>query len=354
MPRLRVLAWPAAGDPHENPYGAELYAHLANLGVETDEWSPRRLRGGGYDILHLHWPDLELLEVSAVRAAWRVTKLLTCLLVARANGVRIVWTIHNLHSHERWHPLLEAVMWWGLTRLIDAHISLTAAAQAAAYRRFPALRRRPGHVVPHGHFRDFVPSSVTREDARRQLAIPKGSVVVAFFGRIRAYKNVDALVRAFRELSDDRLCLVVAGRPQPAGLGDRVTAAAAGDHRIRLRLEFVPTSEVQVVLVAADLVVLPYLDVLNSGAAILALSFGRPVLAPALGSLPDLQAQVGAHSLRTYAGPLTPDVLAEAIASLDQEAPPPDLSALAWPVIAERTLQAYRATLGRRSRTPAR
>jgi beta-1,4-mannosyltransferase len=344
---LRVLAWPADGDPHENPYGAELYSHLSRLGVQADGWSPERLWKGRYQLLHLHWPDLELLEAGRLRAAGRVARLLAYLLVARARGVRIVWTIHNLHSHERWHPVMEEVMWWWLTRLVHGHISLTAAAQTAAYRRFPALRRRPGHVVPHGHFRDFVPCSVTREEARRELEMPRDSVVVAFFGRIRAYKNAEGLVRAFRALGDDRLRLLVAGRPEPAGLGERLAAAVAGDPRIRLRLEFIPTPEVQVVLMAADLVVLPYRDILNSGAAILALSFGRPVLAPALGSLPELQAQVGTKYLRTYSGPLTPDVLAGAIASLDSEARPaqPDLSALDWPAIAERTLDAYRAIL---------
>jgi len=344
---LRVLAWPAYYDPEENPYNAQLYSHLSRLRVETDEWSPARLRSGSYHVLHLHWPDLELHEASAVRAARRAGRLVTHLLVARARGIRIVWTIHNLRSHERWHPLLEEAMWWCLTRLVHAHISLTEAAQTAAYRRFPALRRAQGFVVQHGHFRDVLPEPVTREEARRELAVPGDAVMVLFFGLVRAYKNVDALVRAFRALRDDRLLLLVAGRPEPASIGDRVAASAAGDPRIRLRLEFIPTAEVSVVLMAADLVVLPYRDILNSGTAILALGFGRPVLVPALGSLPDLQAAVGGAYVRTYTGPLTAGVLAQAIASLDSGArpAPPDLSSLDWPAIAERTLHVYRAVL---------
>ncbi len=345
---LRVLAWPAGyADPDESPYNTQLYSHLAGLGVETDEWSPARLRSGSYQILHLHWPDLELHEVSTVRAIWRVSKLVTYLLIARARGMRIVWTAHNLRSHDRWHPILEEVMWWCLTRLVHAHISLTAAAQTAAYRRFPVLRRVPGFVVAHGHFRDFYPGSVTHEEARRKLAVPEGSLLLVFFGLVRAYKNVDSLVRAFRALRDDRLLLLVAGRPEPASIGDELTSSAAGDPRIRLRLEYIPTAEVSVVLMAADLVVLPYRDILNSGTAILALGFGRPVLAPALGSLPDLQAQVGSAYLRTYRGPLTADNLAQAISSLDPGAQPapPDLSSLSWPAIAEQTLRVYRAVL---------
>jgi glycosyltransferase involved in cell wall biosynthesis len=344
---LRVLAWPAYYDPDENPYNTQLYSHLSKVRVETDEWSPGRLRRGGYHIFHLHWPDLELQEVGAIRAARRASRLVAYLLIARARGMRVVWTVHNLSSHERWHPLLEEVMWWCLTRLIHAHISLTAAAQTAAHRRFPVLRRVPGFVVAHGHFRDVLPRSVTREEARRRLAIPQGSVMVVFFGLIRAYKNVDLLVRTFRALRDDRLLLLVAGRPEPMSIGDQVASSAAGDPRIRLRLEFIPPAEVSVVLMAADLVVLPYRDILNSGTAILALSFGRPVLVPALGSLPDLQAAVGSSYVRTYSGPLTADILAQAIASLDPAATsaPPDLSSLDWPAIAEQTLRAYRAVL---------
>ncbi len=54
-----------------------------------------------------------------------------------------------------------------------------------------------------------------------------------------------------------------------------------------LALETIPDDQMQVYLRAADAVVLPYRDVLSSGSAILAMTFGQPVIAPAIGCLPE-------------------------------------------------------------------
>jgi beta-1,4-mannosyltransferase len=50
---LRVLAWPGRGARAKNPYTWLLYSHLADLGVQVDDFSPLRARRGGYDILHV-------------------------------------------------------------------------------------------------------------------------------------------------------------------------------------------------------------------------------------------------------------------------------------------------------------
>jgi hypothetical protein len=55
---------------------------------------------------------------------------------------------------------------------------------------------------------------------------------------------------------------------------------------------------------AADVVVLPYEDVLNSGSAILALSLDKPVIAPLVGSFPDLQSMVGNDWVHLYQTPI--------------------------------------------------
>ena len=57
---LRVLAWPGLGARRSNPYTWLLYSHLAALGIRTEDFNLVRARCGGYDILHLHWPDTAL------------------------------------------------------------------------------------------------------------------------------------------------------------------------------------------------------------------------------------------------------------------------------------------------------
>ena len=63
---------------------------------------------------------------------------------------------------------------------------------------------------------------------------------------------------------------------------------AEDDSKISLHLQFVPDDQVHQFFSGVDAVVLPFTDVLTSGSAILALSFGKPVIAPALGCLPEL------------------------------------------------------------------
>jgi beta-1,4-mannosyltransferase len=91
-------------------------------------------------------------------------------------------------------------------------------------------------------------------------------------------------------------------------------------------------------------VVLPFRDITNSCTALLALSFDRPVLVPALGAMAELQALVGDEWVRTYDDELTPDLLARALDWAVRRPPGvPRLDALDWPEIARRTLSVYLA-----------
>jgi glycosyltransferase involved in cell wall biosynthesis len=80
----------------------------------------------------------------------------------------------------------------------------------------------------------------------------------------------------------------VAGRPQDAVYVARLATLATGDERVTLEPRFVPSEEVQIYLNAADIAVLPYRQITTSGAALLAFSFGLPVIAPAIGAFPNL------------------------------------------------------------------
>ena len=134
-----------------------------------------------------------------------------------------------------------------------------------------------------------------------------------------------------------------AQRVEPSAI--REFLSLAGDPRIRLTLGHVPDDQVQVYLRAADLVALPFRDITNSGSALLALGFDRPVLVPDRGAMGELQALAGSEWVRTYEGELTPALLAHALewarAGRPQASPP--LEALDWSRIAEETLAFYRA-----------
>ena len=101
------------------------------------------------------------------------------------------------------------------------------------------------------------------------------------------YKNVDGLVRAFRELRGD-VTLLIAGRFHDPSYEKEILTLARGDPRIRICPGYVPDDKVHTYLTACDAVVVPYREILTSGTAMLALSCGRPVVSVFLGFLRDL------------------------------------------------------------------
>jgi beta-1,4-mannosyltransferase len=341
-----VLAWPGLGTRRKNPYTWLLYSHVAGLGVRVRDFSPARALLGGYDILHLHWPEKALNADFLAGRVLGAAAGLAMLDAAHLHGARVVWTVHNAQPHESRHPRLEERYWAAVARRVDAVIHPSEVGRQMAEARYPELARRPGAVILMGHYRGAYPDTMSREDARAALGIPERARVIAFLGLVRPYKNVPQLVRAARDLpaAAGEVFLLVAGEPHTAAIANEVRAAAGGDPRVRLALEHVPQEDVQRYLRAADLVALPFRDITNSGSALLALSFDRPVLVPARGAMGELRAIAGADWVCTYDGELTPDLLARGLDWAVRRPPgSPGLAALEWPEIARRTVDVYQA-----------
>lgn len=340
-----MLAWPGLGARAKNPYTWLLYSHLADLGVEVRDFTPARALAGGYDILHVHWPEKALMVKGwAARAMGAVAGRLV-LEAARRHGASVVWTTHNERPHEGRNGWLEQWYWSGVLRRVDGLIHPSAASQTAVEAAYPALARLPHAVVHLGHFRGSYPDRISRDEARAGFGLAPGASVIAFLGLLRPYKNVPRLIAAVRALPPERQAvLLVGGEPLDREIAAEILAAAEEDPRVRLALGRVPDEDVQRYLRAADVVALPFTDITNSGSALLALSFDRPVLVPRRGAMGELQALVGADWVRTYEGPLTPAVLDEALAwARAPRVSAPDLSPLDWEAIAGQTLAFYRA-----------
>jgi beta-1,4-mannosyltransferase len=97
-------------------------------------------------------------------------------------------------------------------------------------------------------------------------------------------------------------------------------------------LEYVDDPTLRDEIAAAELVVLPYRELHNSGAALLALSLERPVLLPASEVASALTDEVGPGWVHLYSGELTGAALATALTrSRDVvRAGRPDLSRREW------------------------
>lgn len=342
---MRVLAWPAFKTRYKNPYPWLLYTAIEALGVTVEELSPRRLLMGRYDIIHIHWPVETIVRHSQGLIAWlRVVVFISLLRLARWRGARVIWTIHDEQPHVLLHPGLAQWCQALLVEQVDATITLCQLSQQRLPTQLPQLADKPSVVIPHGHYRQVYTNQISTPVAKARLGIPLSHPTLLFLGYISPYKNVPQLITTFRQIEQPEVALVVAGHPDDQALRTAIEQATGNDGRVRLHLRFIADDELQVFFQAADLVVLPFQAILNSGSVLLALSFNRPVLVPHLGAMPEWQQQLGTTWVDTYQGSLTAErleaaLMAQARAGRPAQAP---LDWLDWSVIGDKTLQLYR------------
>jgi glycosyltransferase involved in cell wall biosynthesis len=296
-----------------NPYTSILYEEVQKAGLSVVEYRPHRAPFGRWDVLHVHWPE-SVFDHTVVEALPTTESLLFGARRARARGTKLLWTIHNLRTHEHLHSRLEERFWTRFITEVDGVVALTWAGLAAARERFPALAGKPSWIVPHPHYRGQYPDDLDRSAARARLGLGAATRVMLVFGRMYEYKNVPALLRAVRAAPAEDWAVLVVGEPRNRQVAAALREEAGGDPRIHFHLHFVDRADAQVYFRAADLVVQPYREILNSGTALLALSFDRPVLLPGHGAGIDLARDFDGPWVRTYDGDLAPDTLRNALA----------------------------------------
>ncbi len=312
-----------------NPWlGSWLDASRA-AGLDVREISLRGVLARGADAplgAHLQWPERALNPHSARLAARNLARLLLVCAILRLRRARVLLTAHNVTSHDQRHRLLERLLWAALPWLVTDVHDFTAAGRPEVQARHRRLVRKRWHEIPHGDYGDVLAHAPGREESRARLDVDAEARLVMTVGALRAYKGVDELLDAFADMLDRRAVLLLSGQAPGAATGRRLMHRAGADPRVRLKLGFVDSDELHTALAAADLVVLPYRRVLNSGSALLALSARRRVLLPSTPTFEELSARVGPGWVHTYTGHLAAPHLERALSD-----PPPDQPPeLAW------------------------
>ncbi|MHB1928212.1 MAG: glycosyltransferase [Acidimicrobiales bacterium] len=238
-------------------------------------------------------------------------------------------------------------------RNVDAVIALSEASRVEVVEHYGRLSRAASFVIPHGSYRGVYPDTASREQARRSLNLPSRSRVLLFFGQLRPYKRPERLVCLFRRFAGESDRLLIVGEPVVPAVAEAVAQCAGDDARVTLHLQKVRSSDVQIWFRAADVVVLPYERITNSGAAILALSLDCPVLAPAQGSLVELADTCGPAWVAFFDGPFDEVAVRKAL-GMTLPRGKPDMSTLDWQEIGRDTLEAFRITASRRPSKPRR
>jgi hypothetical protein len=129
-----------------------------------------------------------------------------------------------------------------------------------------------------------------------------------------------------------------------------IEAVVANDHRISTSFSFLSDAELVSEVTQGELVVLPYPEMHNSGAALAALSLGRPILVPDNEVNRLLADEVGPGWVCSYTGELTGQHITDALADVRTSASTamPDMSARRWADAGRLHARAYHRAVGLR------
>jgi len=252
-----------------------LAAPVVNLG--SARYSPstplslaRLCRSRGIDIVHAHLPKASF----------------SALLAGRRLGARVI-----VHEHG---PILCGWFRWPYAALLRLLVSsdtvLLANSEAAQRALSRAVGRNDRDVVMVHNFveaRRFDASRYDRAAVRRTLGIAEQHRVVGFVGRLDYYKGADRLVAAAGRLcrADDRYRLVLVGQgAQKDSLCRQVRKLGIEGRVIFAGLWENPAE----IMCAFDVAVVPSRSEAFGLVAIECMLLGIPVVASAVGGLPEL------------------------------------------------------------------
>ncbi len=266
------------GDQREDaPFGrkalrlARYYFRLVRYAVVAE---PR--------IFHILWNNkFEFLDRTALMLWYRML------------GRRVMLTAHNVNAARRdgGDSALNRLTLRVQYRLAE-HIFVHTQKMKEELQAQFGVPERNISVIPFGINNSAPTTALTREEAKKRIGLRDSEVAALFFGQIAPYKGLEYLVSALPEIAsyDAGFRLIIAGKVKKGfeQYWQRVRRAIAANdvcERTIMRIEHIPDEEVEVYFKAADILIIPYTQIFQSGVPFLGYSFGVPVIATDVGSL---------------------------------------------------------------------
>jgi glycosyltransferase involved in cell wall biosynthesis len=332
---------PLVALPRRLRMAAKGVSHIAGWARLSDE-----LRTSGCDVAHFQWTPLPVVD------RW--------FLPALRRRMPIVLTVHDSAPfNDAPGSSIQRLGATQILRAFDRVIVHTERGRGRLLQYGMAADRitQIAHGLLHGGAARVAGQAVAApaDDDRLELLQ---------FGQIKPYKGVDVLIRATALLPAtlrERLRVRVVGRPLMDVRPLLDLARSLGVERIfAFEFRHVAESEIEPLFAGCHALVMPYREIDASGVLMTALTFGRPVVASAIGAFaemledgrhgllvpPDDPASLAAAVAALIADPVRRRRMAAEIGRLGGSVP-------SWTAIAEQTVSLYRRTLRERAAGPA-
>jgi glycosyltransferase involved in cell wall biosynthesis len=213
------------------------------------------------------------------------------LMYYKVQGKKLAFTAHNVNQARRDanDSLLNRLTLRIQYRLVDHIFVHTQTMKAELLKEF-GVHERMVTVIRHPINDAFPDTDLSSSEAKRRLGLREDEKAILFLGRIRPYKGLEQLLAAFQELvtHQPNLRLIVAGEAKKGSEEylDQITRTIRqfSPGQVLSKIEFIPDQDMELYLKAADVMVLPYKEIFQSGVLFLGYSYGLPVVATDVGS----------------------------------------------------------------------
>jgi len=207
-------------------------------------------------------------------------------------GKRVVFTAHNVNARKRdANDSLLNRLSLRIQYILSDHIFVHTESMKTELVSDFGIPAKKVSVIPFGINNTVPNTELTSVEAKSQLNVNAADKTLLFFGNITSYKGLEYLITAFTELArkDRSYRLIIAGNPKGSDdycnqIRQAISQSEVGD-RIIQRIEYIPDEETELYFKSADVLVLPYTRIFQSGVLFLGYGFGLPAIAADVGSL---------------------------------------------------------------------
>lgn len=246
---------------------------------------------GHFDIIHHQWPE-EL-------TGWRVpSKRESQQIIARMDfwreRAKVIASVNNLmpHGYENDLRMAEYVEAFYNRCHVVTHFSKIS--EKLFNKAFKVDESVVQIVTPMFNYEFVLHKQKARGEDRLALKLDSKAFIVLVFGTIRNWKEVKLIQQAFARARIKRKQLLVAGNfyggggsKLVKGIKRRMWRFWSFRYKARTAAGYVADEEIYRYMDSADVVVVPRLIDMNSAVPVLAMTFGKVVVAPNHGAFPE-------------------------------------------------------------------
>lgn len=269
------------------------------------------------DIIHMHWLHPYVLRGNYISVPIKILYFLSKIKRLKRSK-KLVWTVHNISSHNRKFRLFERFYLKLFVKLVDGFSVHNEYSEEQLINRYKVERRKI-YLIPHANYIDIYPPQSSGRNVRRLLGLDGSKKrIFMLFGYIRAYKGAMDVIAAFETLDDTKNQLIICGK-----IGDdqdlaAIEAAANRRSNITIYPKFIENKDIRAFFDLADIMLYPYRDITTSGSLILGMSLGKVCLCADVGDMKMLVGKDFAFKDKksfenrlSYLSQLTPSELSE-------------------------------------------